>query len=107
MQVLGSFTFPYQTEWTCFFRSLGVSSLWSGSAIKLKNMITNWVLILVWFGDISMVTSLWVQTLNPVLLTPTSIMDGVKVALGNTGMTVKAARQCAIDRTKWRVLVHM
>ena len=25
-------------------------------------------------------------------------MDGVKVALGNRGMTVEAARQCAIDR---------
>ena len=25
-------------------------------------------------------------------------MDGVKVALGNRGMTVEAARQCAKDR---------
>ena len=31
-------------------------------------------------------------------------MDGVKVALGNRGMTVEAARQCAKD---WRALVHM
>ena len=34
-------------------------------------------------------------------------MDGVRVALGNRGMTVKAARQCAKDRKEWRALVHM
>ena len=34
-------------------------------------------------------------------------MDGVKVALGNNGMTVEAARQCAKDRKEWRALVHM
>ena len=34
-------------------------------------------------------------------------MDGVKVALGNRGMTVEAARECAIDRKAWRALVHM
>ena len=34
-------------------------------------------------------------------------MDGVKVALGNRGMTVEAARQCAEDRKAWRALVHM
>ena len=34
-------------------------------------------------------------------------MDGVKVALGNRGMTVEAARQCAKDRKAWRTLVHM
>ena len=34
-------------------------------------------------------------------------MDGVKVALGNRGMTVEAARQCGKDRKKWRALVHM
>ena len=34
-------------------------------------------------------------------------MDGVKVALGNRGMTVEAARQCLKDRKKWRALVHM
>ena len=34
-------------------------------------------------------------------------MDGVKVALGNTGMTVEAARQCAKDRKEWRALVHI
>ena len=33
-------------------------------------------------------------------------MDGVKVALSNTGMTVEAAQQCAEDRKEWRVLVH-
>ena len=33
-------------------------------------------------------------------------MDGVKVALGNRGMTVKAARQCTKERKKWRALVH-
>ena len=34
-------------------------------------------------------------------------MDGVKVALGNRGVTVEAARQCAKDQTAWRALVHM
>ena len=34
-------------------------------------------------------------------------MDGVKVALGNRGMTMEAARQCAKDRKTWRALVHM
>ena len=33
--------------------------------------------------------------------------DGAKVALGNRGMTVEAARQCSKDRTDWRALVHM
>ena len=34
-------------------------------------------------------------------------MDGVQVALGNRGMTVEEARQCAKDRKVWRALVHM
>ena len=34
-------------------------------------------------------------------------MDGVKVALGNRGMTLEAALQCAKDRKAWRALVHM
>ena len=34
-------------------------------------------------------------------------MDSVNVALGNRGMTVEAARQCAKDRKAWRALVHM
>ena len=34
-------------------------------------------------------------------------IDGVKVALGNRGMMVEAARQCAKDRKEWRALVHM
>ena len=34
-------------------------------------------------------------------------MNGVKVALGNRGMTVEAARQCAKDKKEWRALVHM
>ena len=34
-------------------------------------------------------------------------MDGVKVTLGNRGMTVEAARQYAKDRKAWRSLVHM
>ena len=34
-------------------------------------------------------------------------MDGVKVALGNRGVTVEAARRCAKDRKEWRALVHM
>ena len=34
-------------------------------------------------------------------------IDRAKVALGNGGMTVKAARQCAKDRKELRVLVHI
>ena len=34
-------------------------------------------------------------------------VDGVKVAFGNRGMTVEAARQCAEDRKEWRALVHI
>ena len=34
-------------------------------------------------------------------------MDGVKVALGNRGTTVEAARQSAKDREEWRALVHL
>ena len=34
-------------------------------------------------------------------------MEGVKVALGNRGMTVDAARQCAKDWKEWRALLHM
>ena len=34
-------------------------------------------------------------------------MDGVKVELGNRGMTVEAAHRCTKDREEWRALVHM
>ena len=34
-------------------------------------------------------------------------MDGVKVVLGNSGMTVEAACQCAKERKEWRALIHM
>ena len=34
-------------------------------------------------------------------------MDGVKVALGNRGMPVEPACQCAKDRMELRALVHM
>ena len=34
-------------------------------------------------------------------------MNGVKMALGNRGMTVEAARQCEKDQKEWRALVHM
>ena len=34
-------------------------------------------------------------------------INGVKMALGNRGMTVEAARQCAKDRKEWRALAHM
>ena len=34
-------------------------------------------------------------------------IDGVKVALGNRGMSVEAERQCAKDRKEFRALVHM
>ena len=33
-------------------------------------------------------------------------MDGVKVPMGNRGMTRDAARQCAKDRKEWRALLH-
>ena len=36
-----------------------------------------------------------------------SWMDSVKVALGNRGMALEAARQCAKDRKEWRAQVHM
>ena len=35
------------------------------------------------------------------------MMDGVKVPLGNRGMTVEAARQCAKDRKEWRIPKHI
>ena len=34
-------------------------------------------------------------------------MDDVKVALGNRGNPVEAARQCTKDRKAWRALVHV
>ena len=34
-------------------------------------------------------------------------MDGVEVVLGNRGITVEAACQCAKYRKEWRALVHM
>ena len=34
-------------------------------------------------------------------------MDSVKVALGNRGMTVEVARQCAKEKKACRALVHM
>ena len=34
-------------------------------------------------------------------------INGVKVALGNRGMTAEAARQFAEDRKEWTALVHM
>ena len=34
-------------------------------------------------------------------------MDGVKVALGNRGMTMEAARKCAKYYKAWRSLIHM
>ena len=34
-------------------------------------------------------------------------MDGAKMALGNRGMRLVAARQCMKDRKEWRDLMHM
>ena len=34
-------------------------------------------------------------------------MDGVNAALGSRGMTMEAARPCAIDRTEWKALVRL
>ena len=34
-------------------------------------------------------------------------IDGVQVGLGNRGMTVEAARQCAKDRKEWRAPVQI
>ena len=39
--------------------------------------------------------------------TEVSWMDSVKVALGNKGMTVEAARRCAKDSKELRALGHM
>ena len=35
-----------------------------------------------------------------------SWIDGVKVALGNRGMAVEAARHCSKDWKEWRALEH-
>ena len=32
-------------------------------------------------------------------------MDGVKVPLGNRGMTVEASQQCMKDGNEWRALI--
>ena len=34
-------------------------------------------------------------------------MAGVKVALGNRGMTMEAARQCAKHHKEWRALIYL
>ena len=34
-------------------------------------------------------------------------MDGLKMAIGISGMMVEAARQCAKDMKEWRAQVHM
>ena len=34
-------------------------------------------------------------------------MEGVKVALVNRGMMMKAAQQCTKDRKEWKAMVHM
>ena len=34
-------------------------------------------------------------------------MDGVKMALGNSEITVEAERQCAKERKEWRALEHI
>ena len=36
-----------------------------------------------------------------------SWIDGMKMALGNRGMPVEAARQCTKDQKEWRALVQM
>ena len=41
-----------------------------------------------------------------ILMAICAVTDGVKVALGNRGMT-EAARQCAKDWKAWRAVVHM
>ena len=34
-------------------------------------------------------------------------IEGVKVALGNRGMTVEAERQCAKDRKEWKPCAYV
>ena len=34
-------------------------------------------------------------------------MDGVKVALGNRGVTVEAVQQYVKDKKEWKTLVHV
>ena len=45
--------------------------------------------------------------IDTILLRLDGWCNGVKVALGNRGMTVEAARQCAKDRIECRAMVHM
>ena len=35
------------------------------------------------------------------------LIEGVEVVLGNRGMTVEVARQCARERIEWRARVRM
>ena len=56
--------------------------------------------VLRWFGH--------VERMDEYCMAPRlGWMDGAKVASGNRGMTVKAARQCGKDRKEWIALVHM
>ena len=72
--------------------------------------------VLIWFGHVERMDEYCMAT--RVLMAKVSggrvhgrprlgWMDGVKVALGNRGMTVQDVRQCAKDRRAWRALVHM
>ena len=72
--------------------------------------------VLRWFGHVERVDEY--RMARRVLMAEVSVgrvrgrprlgwIDGVKVALGNRGMTVEAARRCATDRKAWRALVHM
>ena len=72
--------------------------------------------VLRWFGDVERMD--YYRMTRRVLMAEVSggrvrgrprlgWMDGANVALGNKGMTVEAARQCAKDRKEWRALVHM
>ena len=64
--------------------------------------------VLRWFGHVERIVLMAEVSGGQVLGRPgLGWMDCVNVALGNRGMTVEAARQCAKDRKDWRALVHM
>ena len=64
--------------------------------------------VLRWFGHVERMELMAEESGGLVRGRPRlSLMDGVKVALGNRGMTVDAARQCANYQKEWRALVHI
>ena len=78
---------------------------WAGIERELASRVDQTVLR--WFGHVKKMDEYRMARRVLMLGWRLGWMDGVKVALGNRGMTVEAARQCAKDRKEWRALVHM